>query len=335
MTYNKKNCTRVTCKTLQPNTKVLEFRFFAFVLLFVFLSSLSNRLEAQYYDDPENHACLKCHSSQTYTFHNDLMESEEKKLMNPYYIIDTMALKLGVHKSFDCTDCHSYEYTTYPHNASLKLEPLGTCLDCHGGDDTYAKYQFEKIEEEFKKSIHYEVYGDNFTCAKCHSQHTYAATARNSDNVLEIVEYSNSMCLSCHNDMKRYQLVSGNEIPELIQVHDWLPNHELHFQHVRCIECHTEVIDSLMVFHNIVGKDKAVRKCVECHTSDSRLKASLYKYQNIQNRSEDGSLSAVFTNESYVIGTHQVPILNWLSYAIFIITLTGIIVHLIFRIIKK
>ncbi len=305
------------------------------ILLNLVIICASFNLNAQYYDDAAHHQCLKCHSSQTITFHNDLMDTEEKRLMNPYYIIDTVALKTGVHNQFDCTDCHSYEYTTYPHAATLKLEPLSTCLDCHGGDETFASYQFEKIDEEFKKSVHYKVYGDNFTCSKCHDQHTYSPRARNSDDVLEIVEYSNRMCLSCHNDMKEYKLVSDRENPQIVQIHEWLPNQELHFEHVRCIECHTEVVEGLMVSHNIQGKDKAVKKCAECHTANSRLKASLYKYQNLQQRQEDKSIRTVISNESYVIGTHQIPFLKILSIIIFIGTLAGIAVHLFFRIFKK
>ncbi|NQU53056.1 MAG: cytochrome c3 family protein [Bacteroidetes bacterium] len=290
---------------------------------------------AQSYQDARNHPCLKCHSSQTYTFHNELMDTEEKRLMNPYYILDTVALAIGVHNQFDCTDCHAFEYESYPHASNLKLEPLGTCLDCHGGDESFASYQFEKIVEESEKSIHHQIYGENFTCAKCHSQHTYAATARTSDNVLDIVDYSNKMCLSCHNDMNRYQLVSGHENPKLVQIHDWLPNQELHFKHVRCIECHTEVIDSLMVSHNIQEKAKAVKNCVECHTTNSRLKASLYKYENLRKRSKNGNVNTVLSNESYVIGTHQSPLLKLLSIIIFLATLVGIATHIIFRILKK
>lgn len=305
-------------------------------LLIIFLFCCASvQLKAQYYDDPQNHTCLKCHSNQTYSFHNDLMETEDKRLMNPYYILDTIAIKTGVHNLFDCTDCHSYEYSTYPHNSSLKLEPLATCLDCHGGDESFATYQFETIDEEFQKSVHYKIYGDNFTCSKCHSQHTYATTARTSDNILEIVDYSNKMCLSCHNDMKKYQLVSGHENPKIVQIHDWLPNQELHFQHVRCIECHTEVVDGLMVSHNIVGKDLALKKCAECHTANSRLTASLYKYQNLQQRSEDENIFALLSNQSYVIGTHQIPFLKLLSLIIFFATLGGVLIHSFFRIIKK
>ena len=110
--------------------------------------------------------------------------------------------------------------------------------------------------------------------------------------------------------MKRYKLVSGHENPKLVQVHDWLPNQELHFANVRCIECHTEVVDSLMVSHNILPKDKALKKCVECHSANSRLKASLYKYQNLQKRAKNDDFNTVMANESYVIGSHQIPYLK-------------------------
>ncbi|WP_340113976.1 cytochrome c3 family protein [Maribellus mangrovi] len=304
-------------------------------ILFLILVNISLQSAGQYYDDPKSHDCLKCHSQQTYSFHNDMMDTEEKRLMNPYFIIDTIQLRNGVHKNFDCTDCHSYDYTTYPHAANLKLEPLMTCLDCHAGDESFAKYEFEKIQEEFKKSIHYQDYGDNFTCAKCHNQHYYAPAARTSSSIVEIVEYSNKMCLSCHNDMKKFSLVSGDTKPTVVSIHDWLPNQALHFEHVRCIECHTAVEDDLMVSHNVLSKENAVRRCAECHSSNSLLKASLYKYQNLQERAEDGTALGVLSNENYVIGSHQIPILKTISLIFFFAAIAGIIIHLTFRIIIK
>lgn len=312
----------------------MKFHLIALFSLIIYFST-SNIMMAQTYQDAKNHTCLKCHSSQTYSFHNELMDTEEKRLMNPYYILDTIGLAAGVHNQFDCMDCHSYEYEAYPHAANLKLEPLATCIDCHGGDDSYAKYQFEKIVDEFEKSIHSRIYGENFTCAKCHDQHTYATSARTSSNVKEIVEYSNNMCLSCHNDMKSYQLVSGKENPELVEAHSWLPNQALHFQNIRCIECHTDVVDDLMVSHNVLEKEQAVRNCVECHSQNSLLKSSLYKYENLQKRSEDGSFNAIISNQSYIIGAQQVPILKLLSIIIFLATLAGIATHAFFRILKK
>ncbi|WP_372647910.1 cytochrome c3 family protein [Draconibacterium sp.] len=304
-------------------------------LQILMLLTITLKSFGQFYDDPTSHDCLKCHSQQTYSFHNDMMDTEEKRLMNPYLIIDTLRLRTGVHQNFDCTDCHSFDYTTYPHAATLKLEPMMTCLDCHGGDESFAKYEFEKIDEEVNKSIHRQGFGDNFTCSKCHDQHYYSTTARTSSSIVEIVENSNDMCLSCHNDMKRFSLVSGDLKSAVVDIHDWLPNQELHFKHVRCIECHTAVEDDLMVSHNILAKEDAVRRCAECHSANSLLKASLYKYQNLQERAEDGSALGVLSNENYVIGSHQIPILRTISLIIFFAAMAGIIIHVIFRIIIK
>ncbi|MFW6370146.1 MAG: cytochrome c3 family protein [Bacteroidota bacterium] len=304
------------------------------ILSFILLIFCSwSRIYAQDNGNEEQHPCLKCHSSQTYSFYNDLMEREERKLMNPFYIIDTVALRMGVHNAFECIDCHSYEYMEYPHKAQIKLEPLPTCLDCHGGGDT--PFQFDEIQEEFQKSIHYQEHQDNFTCSKCHDIHTYRPVSTTSDNIKEIVNYSNGMCLSCHDNMREYNLVSGRTNPEIVEVHEWLPNQQLHFRSVRCIECHTDVQEGLMVPHNIVGKEQAVRKCAECHSRNSRLKATLYKYQNLQQRAEEGGLGAVISNQAYVIGTHQVPFLRTLGFIITALTLAVIGIHIVFRIINK
>lgn len=309
----------------------MKFKFIIFCLFIIYIPQLS----VGQYENAANHSCLKCHSQSMFSYYNEYTERQDKRLMNPYYILDTIALVSGVHNFFDCIDCHSYDYTTYPHDANLKLEPMLTCLDCHGGDESFASYQFERIDEEVKKSTHYQKYNESFTCNKCHDLHTYRPIARTSNSVREIVEYSNTMCLTCHNDMKQYQLMADRENPQLVEVHNWLPNQDLHFNNVRCIECHTEVEDSLMVSHNIMKKENAVRNCVECHTKDSRLKASLYKYENLKARSEDGNVNTVLANESYVIGTQQSPLLKLLSIIIFFATLAGIATHLIFRIINK
>ncbi|MDP2890169.1 MAG: hypothetical protein Q8P34_14530, partial [Bacteroidota bacterium] len=63
--------------------------------------------------------------------------------------------------------------------------------------------------------------------------------------------------------------------------------------------------------------------------------ASLYKYENLQNRTSEGKLNAIIANKSYVIGAYQNPLLNNISILIFLMTLAGIGIHLIFRIIKK
>ena len=282
-----------------------------------------------------NGHCLSCHANQTYSFQNEWLDVEVKRLMNPFYIIDSTMMLTGVHGRFRCIDCHSPDYETYPHQAELKLEPLNTCIDCHGGDEMYAGYQFDKIEEEFHKSVHYETSGESFSCSKCHDQHYYRPTARTSSNVSEIVSYNNNMCLSCHDDLLQFQTVSSGENPQLSQVHGWLPNQELHFRSVRCIECHTVVVDSFMVSHNIMPKENALRDCNSCHSSNSLLKASLYKYENIRARSKAGKIGALIENEAYIIGANQNPLLKDISFIIFCITLLVIAVHWAFRMVKR
>lgn len=283
----------------------------------------------------DNKTCLDCHSRQTYTLHNDWTGQDERRLMNPYFVIDTMQYLSGVHNGFSCIDCHSMDYETYPHNNELKFEPMATCLDCHGGDPHYEHFQFELIEEEFQKSIHFQRAGDLFTCNKCHNQHYYRTTARSSSRVADIVASDNAMCLACHSNAAKFSLAGSRDIPVINEVHSWLPNHELHFRSVRCIDCHTAFNDDLMVSHNIQAKEHAVKNCAECHSANSMLRASLYKYENIQSRQDKGFLSVFQTNQAYVIGANQVPAFKFITLGILLMAFAGIIVHVAFRIIHK
>lgn len=308
---------------------------FLFLLMLLFLGFPQKSQAQEKSLVPGNDLCLKCHTHQTITFHNTLTNAEDRRMMNPLYILDKNHLESSVHAKFKCTDCHSSAYGTYPHNAELKLEPLGTCLDCHGGDEKYAAYQFEKIDEEFRKSIHFQKSGESFTCSKCHNQHYYQAKSRKSPIVGDIVSFSNDMCMSCHSNNTKFQLISDTLKPALSQIHEWLPNQELHFKHVRCIECHTQVVDSLSVSHNILPKEKALKNCVECHSKNSMLVASLYKYKNLQSRTEAGKLNTIISNKSYVIGAYQNYWLNRASIIIFLMAFAGVCIHMIGRIVKK
>lgn len=305
----------------------------SFLLILIYSVSALNAQEAIMKED--NHHCLDCHSRQTFTMFNDWTNNEERRLMNPYHIIDTMLYLGGVHKTFSCIDCHSMDYETYPHLRELKLEPMATCIDCHGGDPTYEHYQFDRIDEEFQKSVHFEKGGEHFTCNKCHNQHYYKTIARTSANVSDIVSADNQMCLSCHTDAARYRQTTIHEFPVFREVHSWLPNHELHFRSVRCIDCHTAVENDLMISHNILSKEHAVKNCSECHSANSLLQASLYRYENIQMREEQGLFASVLLVQPYIIGANQVPLFKFLSVGLLIATILGIFIHASFRIFKK
>ena len=69
------------------------------------------------------------------------MEIKETMCVNRF--IDTLAFYESNHKAFNCTDCHSSDYETFPHSGNLRMEMMFACIDCHGGDEEYAKFHFE------------------------------------------------------------------------------------------------------------------------------------------------------------------------------------------------
>jgi len=128
--------------------------------------------------------------------------------------------------------------------------------------------------------------------------------------------------------------MSNNKEINVLEKHDWLPNQAQHFRNVRCIECHTQATDSVLVSHYIVPKEQAVKRCNECHSRNSLLMASLYKYQSKEQRS-DGFFNGVILNESYVIGANRNEYLHILSLLILGIIVVVIGGHTYFRVIKK
>lgn len=282
-----------------------------------------------------NRTCFQCHGNTHYSVYIEMMDKHDRRIMNPYYIVDSIGYMNGVHGTFACIDCHNFEYETYPHKASLKLEPQYKCMDCHGGDDLFAEFHFDEIAQHVEQSVHVQTIGDNFTCAKCHDPHTYKLVARDSaSRIKDIVASNNAMCLNCHADLTRYQLFTEQDQPQIMESHSWLPNQELHFGSVRCIECHTPVSDTMNVSHKILAKEDAVKKCVECHSTNSLLSNKLYKYKRVSGRSS-GFYNDVILNDAYVVGANRNKYLNNISLLIFALTFGGILTHIIVRIIKK
>ena len=301
--------------------------------LFIFADNKQNEKISEFIE--ENAECLKCHSHSTFEYYNEYSMKTEKQPLCLHYFIDSSLYYQSNHWSFSCYDCHSYDDASYPHAPEGRLEEMWNCIDCHGYDDNYAHYHFEDIEIEFQQSIHFEVNEENFNCWKCHNPHTYKIKARTTKNILQTIAYDNDICLSCHADFDRFQLLTNQEGIDIIEYHDWLPNQKLHFKNVRCIECHTQINDTILIAHLILPKEQAVRKCTECHSKNSRLMSTLYKFQSKENRTKAGFLNATILNKSYVIGANRNYILNRISVAIFIITLILISFHIILRIIFK
>ena len=310
---------------------------FSFVALTFFIAySQDNVQEEERVFDyaEENQQCLKCHGHKTFTYFNENLDQNVRERMNPYYIIDSVDYYNSNHWNFSCFDCHSYDYDTFPHPNELRMEIRPSCLDCHGGE-TYEDLSWERIQEEFQESVHSTKHSSDFTCNMCHDPHAYKISARTNENILETIRYDNAICLSCHADIDKYQLITDAENPSIVESHDWLPNQSSHFQNVRCLECHTKISEDMLIAHNIQPKEKAVKKCVECHSQNSLLMASLYKYQAKERRNELGFFNAAIMNNSYIIGANRNYYLNLVSVILFGLVIAGIGIHATLRIIKK
>lgn len=106
-----------------------------------------------------------------YEYVNPASGVTERKVMNPNFVFDQEEFYKGVHRHFSCSDCHSPDYSSFPHQSELRFEPMYSCLDCHGGDEKFATYHFETIEEEFEKAFTPAVMANSST-AGCVTTHT-------------------------------------------------------------------------------------------------------------------------------------------------------------------
>jgi len=121
--------------------------------------------------------------------------------------------------------------------------------------------------------------------------------------------------------------------PAIDDIHKWLPNTRLHWQAVRCIECHTPTDDKLSLSHEVQNKDKAEKKCVTCHNPDSSLKVRLYRHLAKEEQQKYGFLNSVILSNSYVVGATRNPTLDLLLIGAFVATVLGVLGHGLLRII--
>jgi len=324
--------------------KLLNFRI---LILITFLQIAApiygNKFKTFFAQDPvsyvspfrnDNERCFKCHGQEKYEYTNESLGKQVKALLCSDRIVDRSEFYSSNHKSFSCTDCHSEVYTTFPHPGELRMEMQYNCLDCHGGDEAFARFSFEEIDAAYLQSVHFRLEDEGFTCWKCHNPHSYKVNRRNSTNLKETIQYDNNICLNCHSDFSRLQLMTESKEINLMEKHDWLPNQTSHFRSIRCIECHTKTNDSILISHYIVPKEEAIRGCNDCHSKNSILMTSLYKFESKENR-KDGFVNGIILNESYVIGANRNRYLNIISFSIFSIVILMIIIHILFRILKK
>lgn len=281
----------------------------------------------------KNEKCLICHGQVNYEYASINPGNQVKALMLQEMIIDRDMFYRSNHKSFSCTDCHSDEYTKFPHPAELQKEMSYNCLDCHGSDVKFAKFKFEEIDSDYQKSVHFRFEDKGFTCWSCHNPHEDKVNIRDNKNLKEAILYDNNICLGCHSNHDHFHLFSDKEELNIMKQHDWLPDESAHFKSLRCIDCHSAVNDSILVSHKIITGEKAVRKCNECHSTNSFLLSSLYKFKSHGKRNA-GFTNGIMLNQSYVVGANRNKYLEWISYVIFCVVLIAIGIHLFLRIHK-
>lgn len=299
-------------------------------LFFSITEAIGQEEERVYEFKEDNEQCLKCHKQSHYIYYNEELGDSIKEFMCTQRRIDSTEFYNSVHGTFSCFDCHSTDYTEFPHPGALRLEPQWGCIDCHGYDEEFARFHFEEIQAEYDSSVHASLVED-FSCWSCHNPHSYKLYAREEEEIKDVIAYDNSICLSCHSDFDRFQLLTEKEGIDIIAQHEWLPKQELHFKSVRCIECHAAVHDTILVSHRIKPAEQAVKNCVDCHSESSILMASLYKYQVKEQRSKYGFLNGQLVEDFYVIGATRNVYLNIASIGIFGLVLIAIAIHAIMR----
>ena len=293
---------------------------FIAISVFITVISLSDSVSAKPKVD-ENNQCLRCHSMATLSY-KDSSSGLIKNLS-----VDPGEFYNSNHKELKCTKCHDKEFEQFPHPKKLKKESL-YCLDCHKDDLKLAQFNFPAIEKDFDASVHHQKLGDKFTCFACHDPHSFQIHARVNEDIKNTVLYDNQICLQCHNPGKQVNAYDDTLLPGITSAHSWLPHQNLHWKTVRCLDCHSaEGADTSGVAHLILPKEKAVKNCVECHSKNSMLTQTLYKFQSFEKRDKRGFFNAVIMNDAYVVGANRNYYLNLLSFIIFGITLIALLVH--------
>ncbi|GIX07491.1 MAG: hypothetical protein KatS3mg115_1894 [Candidatus Poribacteria bacterium] len=265
----------------------------------------------------ENAFCFRCHRMETLGY----LDPETGELVSLF--VDPVAFGRSNHRELSCVDCHDPGFGEYPHPSSLQAERLD-CRNCHQENQELAEYRFPELIEEFQASVHVRKLGDRFSCFSCHEPHLFRVT-RQEPNVQRVVETDNGICLSCHASPITFRALTDREFPELIRSHRWLPNAQLHWRHVRCVECHTPHTERLS--HRILPAEEAEQNCVACHSRNSILLTKLYRHRTQEARERLGFVNSVILNDAYLVGATRNLLLDRLSVVLFGLTVLGLGLH--------
>lgn len=280
-----------------------------------------------------NEACFACHSE--FGFKNPpRTDMDMKKLAETIY--DPKVYAGSNHGTMDCRQCHGQGYNDFPHSVTGKNE-TSPCSECHAT-------KVARLEPQYDASVHARIESvkTKFTCATCHDPHIDLGATLLKDP-LKISAQDNKACLECHDSDQTYAKYAADDEktpgikktrPNVDKIHDWLPNTKLHWQAVRCVECHTpEVKANRPLSHEILDKKKAEKNCVSCHSAKSSLRTRLYRHLVKEEVTRFGFTNSVILSSSYVIGATRNPTLDLIVIGLVVLTLAGVLLHGAIRVI--
>jgi hypothetical protein len=251
--------------------------------------------------------CLECHGK-----HDAERKDAQTRKTSVY--VDVNGLGLSEHRGMVCVDCHSKALGKGDPHPKVRR---AYCPDCHITNEPGDGVAFATIEADFAKSVH-ALKNDAFRCIHCHDAHTFQLkTTRH-----RIFEH-NQVCLRCHGSEEQFQRFVQKAPPNLDKAHAWLPNRDMHWEKVRCLDCHTGY-DAPIGSHLILPKKGAVKKCEACHSDKPVQLMRLYGRMRKQEVRERGFLNAAVMNDSYVIGATRNRVLDLVALGIVASTALGV-----------
>jgi hypothetical protein len=233
-----------------------------------------------------NEGCQECHADKK----TERKKPPEGRKASVY--VDNLGLARSEHRGMSCVDCHAKVFAQDPHPQARRA----LCQDCHVADESReGGVKFAQIDRDFQKSVHVEK-SKGFACVACHDAHAFQL-----DTTRARVFEHNKVCLRCHSTPIEYQGFVNKAPTDLAKAHEWLPNRDLHWSRVRCLDCHTG-LGAPPGSHLIVPKSQAVKRCESCHNQNPTQLLRLYGRMRGQEVARLGFINAFIINDSYVIG---------------------------------
>jgi hypothetical protein len=319
---------RIKCAISRCRRTLLEAVAIALTAL-AFLTGALPATAVMTLEDRERFQCVGCHTGNAKTF-IDPITGERKETL-----IDIAGKRAADHADVACRECHVKGFDTFPH---FEKKILG-CMDCHpregGGAQEDEPYDFQRIEREFKSTVHFTRHRKKFVCGQCHHPHYFEATAYLGPPQT-ILETHNEWCLNCHTANPKHppDTIAGGIAdpaePSLVAEHGWIPHTALHLRKTRCIDCHSGT--EHVVSHTLPLGEKA-GGCISCHSLDS-AHARLYRYVDEVGQAV-GFTHPAMMRDSYVMGaTRHLP-LEILTYCLLGGTLLAVVGHAAMRTVRR